>query len=463
MTIGRLLKYFLLPAALAALLAVSAAAVPQNVIRQTTPTKEWFEKMRAGDIATPTDATATDGRPVESLWDLVPGNTPLYPAAPIPVCGDLDGSGTLEPADARLALRFAIGLEPVLEADKMLWLADADGDGKADPADARLILRAAVGLTNFRLPDPTWDVYRLRAFGVGYEYAQLGALKVLETNGDKVSDFKGEHLPLWRIDSGEALARWLDAFEKTDQRVEILYDSLGGLPDADGKALHDGKQPQTVLTDPSVPALLKRYGDAFFAEYDLLICNKNEGSGGYRQAMYRPEVKDGGLTLTVCTAYNPEYGYTADLGCWFIFAPVPKTLTAQCRTFDCLKGETVLFDRSPDVVTEGGITNWAYAYDNLLTEDVNATITKGEDYSFPFSLMNCQDGGYLWVCDSDGGAALKGPYYVTYPDPRLAGSPSLQTYSVMPEKQGTYTLHFSLKRSWETESIDERIVTVTVR
>ena len=432
-------------AVLLALLTVSVTAAQQNAIRQTTPTKKWFDLIRAA--GTPTDVTATDGQPVASLWDLAQGDGPFYPAAPLPVCGDLDGSGTLDPADARLALRFSAGMEPELEAQKRLWLADADEDGKATPADARLILRASVGLEAYHLPDPAWNVYRLRTYGVDYEYDKIGALKALEANAPQVTDISGDHLPLWRIDSGEALARWLDAFLESDARLEYL----------------DGETPGSRLCDPKVPALLKRYGDAFFEENDLLICYKCEGSGGYWQAVYRPVIKNGVLTLTVCTAYRPDYDYTCDIGSWFLFAPVPKTQTAKCRTFDCLQGETVLFDQFPDVATEDGVNRWASAYADLLTEDVNATGAKGVDDSFAFSLINSQDGGYLWVCDSDGGAALKGPFYVLHPDPGLVGSPSLQTYAVMPEKPGTYTLHFSLKRSWEKESIAERTVTVTVK
>ena len=58
--------------------------------------------------------------------------------------GDIDGDGTVTPADARLALRAAVQLEQLAD-----WrLADVDGDLSVTSADARLILRAAVGLEN---------------------------------------------------------------------------------------------------------------------------------------------------------------------------------------------------------------------------------------------------------------------------------------------------------------------------
>ena len=80
--------------------------------------------------ATPTDAaTITDGKEIRSFWDTVPGDGPVYAAAPMPVIGDLDGSGDLDPADARLALRFAVGLEPKMALLELQWLADRDGGG----------------------------------------------------------------------------------------------------------------------------------------------------------------------------------------------------------------------------------------------------------------------------------------------------------------------------------------------
>ena len=58
--------------------------------------------------------------------------------------GDIDKDGTVTSADARLALRAAVGLENLTEEEKML--ADVDGIPGIASADARLILRVAVGL-----------------------------------------------------------------------------------------------------------------------------------------------------------------------------------------------------------------------------------------------------------------------------------------------------------------------------
>lgn len=60
--------------------------------------------------------------------------------------GDVDGSGAVEAADARLALRASVGLETYPRGSEAFTAADADKDGKLTAADARLILRASVGL-----------------------------------------------------------------------------------------------------------------------------------------------------------------------------------------------------------------------------------------------------------------------------------------------------------------------------
>lgn len=70
----------------------------------------------------------------------------VCPAFGAGVPGDVDGSGAVSAADARLALRFAVGMQAPTSAQRTL--ADIDGNGSVTAADARLILRIAVGLDN---------------------------------------------------------------------------------------------------------------------------------------------------------------------------------------------------------------------------------------------------------------------------------------------------------------------------
>lgn len=59
--------------------------------------------------------------------------------------GDLDVDGKISASDARLALRYAVGLEGS-PSQIMTLIGDVDGSGKIDSSDARLILRYSVGL-----------------------------------------------------------------------------------------------------------------------------------------------------------------------------------------------------------------------------------------------------------------------------------------------------------------------------
>ena len=69
---------------------------------------------------------------------------PDEPAAPEFTPGDVDGNGSITPADARLALRCASNLE-ILD-DAGFAASDIDGNGKVTPAEARAILRVASNL-----------------------------------------------------------------------------------------------------------------------------------------------------------------------------------------------------------------------------------------------------------------------------------------------------------------------------
>ena len=65
--------------------------------------------------------------------------------------GDVDLNGSIQPSDARLALRAAARLENL--AGDALIAADADGNGKLLPNDARAILRVAARLDKFESPE----------------------------------------------------------------------------------------------------------------------------------------------------------------------------------------------------------------------------------------------------------------------------------------------------------------------
>ncbi len=74
--------------------------------------------------------------------------------------GDVDGKDGVNAADARLALRAAVGLETFAAGSAEFKAADVDHSNSITAADARLILRAAVGLENLGGScDHVWETY----------------------------------------------------------------------------------------------------------------------------------------------------------------------------------------------------------------------------------------------------------------------------------------------------------------
>ncbi len=70
--------------------------------------------------------------------------------------GDVDDDGDIDTADARFALRIAIGLDACEKGSDKFLRADVDANDKVEPADARSILRVAIGLDK-----PEWAAWFL--------------------------------------------------------------------------------------------------------------------------------------------------------------------------------------------------------------------------------------------------------------------------------------------------------------
>ena len=98
------------------------------------------QSLRASSV--PVEVTTFD--PWISLKLTYLHQTPEY------VPGDVDEDGHITAADARLALRAAVGLEKYAKGSVKFRAADASKDGVLKAEDARLILRAAVGLERLK-------------------------------------------------------------------------------------------------------------------------------------------------------------------------------------------------------------------------------------------------------------------------------------------------------------------------
>ena len=127
-----------------------AAAPSPDAVSEPGSVGQPAEKNEPADESEPAGA-ADASAPAEETAE-APAGDPFCP-------GDPTGDGRIDSADARLALRFAVGLEKA-EADSPAFLAaDCDGDPGVTAADARVILRAAVGLARIGEPEPHVHVF----------------------------------------------------------------------------------------------------------------------------------------------------------------------------------------------------------------------------------------------------------------------------------------------------------------
>ena len=95
------------------------------------------------------------------------------------VLGDVDADGSVSAADARLALRAAVGLDALSPSSAAFAAADVDFSKAVTAADARAILRAAVGLDILTPDGPVAvpkkglpDAEAVRRFRVAMDFAR---------------------------------------------------------------------------------------------------------------------------------------------------------------------------------------------------------------------------------------------------------------------------------------------------
>lgn len=404
-----------------------------------------------------------------SWWEEASADVAVYPGAPTFAAEDLDRNGLVDAADARQTLRFAVGLD----ADRLPYCSkvDVNGDDQITAADARQVLRCAVGLEGSAIPQADDGAYRIRVSSMFEKYGELGALVPLEANADHVSDARpDDNLPLWRLCSVADVETFCNAFRAVG--IEA-FDTI------------------------DVPVFLRRYNDAFFADRELFICCLSEGSGSNLQAVYSPVVikderevayyplpnaslypslaRGGTLTFTVGSVCSECC--TCDIANWFLFFPVEKAASAGCASFDCRRGVGKILPYAEYRAARDGKTKWAYALEQRMPGGTEITLKPNEETAF--ALENAQDGGYLWEYQTDAKtetytalfssegtdcdfwmeeALVQKPFA---PD-AAPGDSGLHLYTVRANKPGVYTLRFSLKRSWETEAINECTVTLIV-
>ena len=149
--------------------------------------------------------------------------------------GDVDLSGKIEAADARLALRASVKLER-LSAEQALN-ADADHSGTVTPSDARLILRCSVGLDEIAY--------------IGADQMVTTPIKREDRGPWESTEYELEYL--FSVTAGEAEHAILDEY------VTFHLPASEGIAEEDlinvaGVTFNDDGEPFFILPDPEARA-----------------------------------------------------------------------------------------------------------------------------------------------------------------------------------------------------------------
>ncbi len=131
-------------------------------------------------------------------------------------------------------------------------------------------------------------------------------------NPDTVSHgYPREHLPLYRIDSVDALECFIEDYGDVFS-MTYKYDEAEGFADA------------TIHCDID-----------FFEEKLLLVAYMEAPSGSFRYGARRMTLEDGKLTLEIEQTNDPE-AHTDDMAGWLVTAEVLRTAVTNCTSFDAV-------------------------------------------------------------------------------------------------------------------------------
>lgn len=141
--------------------------------------------------------------------------------------GDVNFDGKITAADARLALRRAVGLESYAAGTTAFLACDVNGDGVVIAADARIILRIAVGLPVDSFPDEL----TFRGF---YFPLPDGMAVENETRTEDYMHYTGlvsvKFYYIGRIDPEDFTDSMLDDFCEEHQQFRTRSNNFGQLP-----------------------------------------------------------------------------------------------------------------------------------------------------------------------------------------------------------------------------------------
>ena len=154
------------------------------------------------------------------------------------------------------------------------------------------------------VPDEISDI--TVSFAGWHEGGFLGGL-----NADKMAEGKTKHFPIYKLDTLSDVAQF------RENSTFVFNHSHNGFP--------------------SFNDTVAKYDEDFFATHSLLVIYLPAESGTYRYGVQSVVCEGGTLLVTVEQTNSPE-AVTLDLTGWFITLAAPKSMLADCNTFDAVFG-----------------------------------------------------------------------------------------------------------------------------
>jgi hypothetical protein len=157
----------------------------------------------------------------------------------------------------------------------------------------------------YDLPDSTVDIKT----AVTYANWTEGGMMRDCLNGEKMIISSIRHLPVYKLDTPEDLARFKESYQDI-LTLDQGYDEV-----------------------PSFDEITASYDDSFFADHTLVLAYIEASSGSYRYAIQGVSCEGSTFCLDVVQTNHPET-HTDDMAGWFVIAEVLDSDIANITEFD---------------------------------------------------------------------------------------------------------------------------------
>ena len=155
------------------------------------------------------------------------------------------------------------------------------------------------------LPNPAKEIKTAVAYA---NWTEGGMMRDC-LNGGRMILSSVRHLPVYKLDTPEDLARFKDRYQDI-LTLDQGYDEV-----------------------PSFGEITASYDDSFFADHSLVLAYVEASSGSFRYAIQGVSCEGSTFCLDVVQTNDPET-YTDDMAGWLVIAEVLDSEVADCTLFD---------------------------------------------------------------------------------------------------------------------------------